>query len=142
PVEPSGDLQPEIDLDNDNSLFTRTSDPHNPRRVEEILRQVSIGPDLSNEQRVRVRKLLGDFADCFALSIREVVPIPGAEHRIHVPPDAVFPKKIPHQRQLTQAQHEYLSDAIDELLTADMIEPIRPEDVKCVSPITLAQKVH
>jgi len=118
------------------------SHPHNPRRVEEILKQVSIGTDLSDEQRTRVRQLLGEFADCFALSIREVLPIPGAEHRIHVPPDAVFPKKIPHQRQLTQAQREYLSDAIDELLAADMIEPIRPEDVKCVSPITLAQKVH
>ena len=76
------------------------------------------------------------------LSIREVIPIPGAEHRIHIPPDTVFPKRIPHQRQLTQAQREYLSNAIDELLAADMIEPIRPEDVKCVSPITLAQKVH
>jgi hypothetical protein len=41
-----------------------------------------------------------------------------------------------------EAQRAYLSDAIDELPTADIIEPIRPEDVKCVSPITLAQKVH
>ena len=40
------------------------------------------------------------------------------------------------------AQREYLSDAIDELLAADIIEPIRPEDVKCASPITLAQKTH
>jgi len=142
PVEPQGDLQPEIDIDGDNSLFTRTSDPHNPRRVEEVLRQVSIGTDLSDEQRTKVRDLLAEFADCFALSIREVLLIPGAEHRIHIPPDAVFPKRIPHQRQLTQAQREYLSDAIDELLAADMIEPIRPEDIKCVSPITLAQKAH
>src|SRR5882762_885168 len=51
-------------------------------------------------------------------------------------------KKIPRQQQLTEAQRAYLSDAIDELLKADIIEPIRPEDVKCVSPITLAQKVH
>jgi len=80
--------------------------------------------------------------DCFALSVREVLPIPGAEHRMHIPPDIIFPKKIPHQRQLTETQHEYLSNAIDELLKADIIEPMRPEDVKCVSPITLAQKVH
>src|ERR1700736_2501688 len=28
------------------------------------------------------------------------------------------------------------------MVKADIIESIRPEDVKCVSPITLAQKVH
>jgi hypothetical protein len=61
---------------------------------------------------------------------------------MHIPQDITFPKKIPHQRQLTEAQRAYLSAAIDELAKADIIEPIRPEDVKCVSPITLAQKVH
>ena len=138
----NGDLQPEVELGGDHSLFTRVTDPHNPRRVSEILKHVSIGMDLSDEQRNRVRNLLSEFADCFALSVSEVIPIPGAEHRIHIPAGATFPKKIPRQRQLTEAQRAYLSDAIDELLKADIIEPIRPEDVKCVSPITLAQKVH
>jgi len=97
PIEPLGDLQPEIEINNDHSLFTRMSDPHNQKRVEEILRQVSIGTDLSSGQRDEVRNLIAEFADCFALSVREVILIPGAEHHIHVPPDAVFPKKIPHQ---------------------------------------------
>lgn len=61
---------------------------------------------------------------------------------MHIPPDIIFPKKIPHQRQLTEAQRTYLSNAIDKLVKADIIKPIRPEDVKCVSPITLTQKVH
>lgn len=103
---------------------------------------MSIGSDLSGTQRDRVCALITEFADCFALSVREVLPIPGAEHHIHIPQDAVFPKKIPHQRPLTEAQRAYLSDAINELLAADIIEPIRPEDVKCASPITLAQKAH
>jgi hypothetical protein len=137
-----GSLQPEVELDVDASFFTRATDPHNPRRVAEILKNVSVGADLSDEQRNRVSELLSEFADCFALSVREVLPIPGAEHRMHIPPDVTFPKKIPHQRQLTEAQRAYLSAAIDELAEADIIEPIRPEDVKCVSPITLAQKVH
>jgi hypothetical protein len=137
-----GDLQPEVEINSDNSLFTRATDPHNPQRVAEVLKHVSIGSDLTDQQRHRVRSLISEFADCFALSVREVLPIPGAEHRIHIPPDVIFPKKIPHQRQLTEAQRAYLSDAIDELLAADIIEPIRPEDVKCASPITLAQKVH
>ena len=62
------------------SLFTRNTDPHNPRRVAEILENVSIGTDLSDEQQGRVHDLIAEFADCFALSVREVLPIPGAEH--------------------------------------------------------------
>jgi hypothetical protein len=135
-------LQPEIDLDEDTSLFTRTTDPHNPRRVAEILKKISVGTDLSEEQHGKVRELLSEFADCFALSVREVIQIPGAEHWMHIPPNVTFPKKIPHQQQLTEAQRTYLSDAIDELVKADIVETIRPEDVKCVSPITLSQKTH
>lgn len=141
-VDDPGDPQPDLDLGADRSLFTRASDPFNPRRVQEVMRQISIGPDLSKEQHDRVRQLLMDHADCFALSVREVLPIPGATHKIHIPADATFPKKIPHQRQLTEAQRAYLSDSIDELLEGDIIEAIRPEDVKCASPITLAKKVH
>lgn len=137
-----GDLQPDMDLDGDTSLFTRITDPFNPRRIAEVLKHVSIGTDLSEDQTMQVRDLLTEFADCFALSVREVIAIPGAEHRIHIPAGVTFPKKIPHQRQLTGAQRAYLSDAIDELLAADIIEPIRPEDVKCASPLTLAQKAH
>ena len=137
-----GTLQPEVELDNDMSFFTRTTDPHNPRRVAEILKNVSIGTDLSNKQWDQVWNLLAEFADCFALSIREVLLIPGVEHHIHIPPDVTFPKKIPHQRQLTGAQHAYLSNAIDKLVKADIIESICPEDIKCVLPVTLVQKVH
>jgi hypothetical protein len=137
-----GDMQPEIDIGGDRSLFTRTTNPRNPKRVQEVLKQVSIGPDLSPEQHGKVVDLLSEFVDCFALSVSEVIAIPGAEHYIHVPPNTTFPKKIPHQRQLTEAQKAYLSKSIDELLAANIIEPIRPEDVLCASPLTLAQKPH
>lgn len=142
PIEPLGDLQPELEIGNDHSLFTRASDTINPRRIEEILKQVAIGPNLSDEAQSKVHNLISEFVDCLALSVREVLPVPGTEHRIHIPPDVVFLKKITYQRQLTVAQCQDLSDAIDELLAADIIEPIRSEDVKCASPITLAQKVH
>src|ERR1700677_5027235 len=135
-------MQPAVEIVVDHLLFTRTTDPHNPRRIKEILKHMSIGSDLMAEQDNKVVNLLTEFADCFALSVSEVIPIPGAEHHIHVPPDTTFPKKIPHQRQLTEAQKVYLSNSIDELLAADIIEPIRPEDVLCASPLTLAQKPH
>jgi hypothetical protein len=140
--EDLGDMQPEVEIGNDHSLFTRTTDPFNPKRVQEVLKHVSIGPDLSPEQREKVVGMLSEFADCFALSVSEVIAIPGAEHHIHVPPNTTFPRKIPHQRQLTEVQKTYLSKSIDELLAADIIEPIRPEDVLCASPLTLSQKPH
>src|SRR6266481_3213002 len=49
---------------------------------------------------------------------------------------------MPHQRPLTETQRAYLSEATDELFAAGIIEPIQPEDIKCASPLTLAQKLH
>ena len=95
------DLQPEVEVGGNHCLFTRTTDPHNPRCVAEILKQVSISLDLSEDEWEKAKALIAEYADCFVLSVREVLPIPGAEHCIHIPPNAVFPKKIPHQCQTT-----------------------------------------
>ena len=61
---------------------------------------------------------------------------------MHIPEDSVFPRKISHQKPLSDNQKTYLNGAIDELIAADIIEAIRPEDVKCCSPIMLAHKEH
>lgn len=61
---------------------------------------------------------------------------------MHIPEDSVFPRKIAHQKPLSDNQKTYLNGAINELIAADIIEAIRPEDVKCCSPITLAHKEH
>ena len=106
------------------------------------MKYVSIGSDLSPGQHEKVISLLSEFADCFALSVGKVITIPGAKHHIHVPSGTTFPKRIPHQCQLTEVQKVYLSKLIDELLSADIIEPIRPEDVLCASLLTVAQKPH
>ena len=92
-----GKMQPEIQIGVDCSLFTQTTDPHNPRHIKEILKHMSIGPDLTTKQHDKVVNLLTEFADCFALSISEVIPIPGTKHHIHVLPDTTFLKKIPYQ---------------------------------------------
>jgi hypothetical protein len=44
-----GALQPEIKLDDNTSFFTGATDLHNPHRVTEILKNVSIGTDLSDK---------------------------------------------------------------------------------------------
>ena len=86
--------------------------------------------------------LITEFTNCFALSIREVIPIPRAEHHMHIPEDSAFPKKIAHQKPLSDNQKMYLNSAIDKLIAADIIEAICPEDMKCCSSITLAHKEH
>ncbi|KAJ3925333.1 MAG: hypothetical protein NXY57DRAFT_967998 [Lentinula lateritia] len=133
-----------LDQSNDVDLFTRNvgrKGAFRPERVREILHKVKIGPELSNDQRLRVERLLSEYADCFALSVGEVRPVKDAVHRLNIPEGATFPKKV-RQKSLTPPQREYLHTKIDELLEAGVIERCNPEDVKCVSPLTLAQKVH
>ncbi|KAJ6570675.1 hypothetical protein B0H10DRAFT_2353821, partial [Mycena sp. CBHHK59/15] len=76
-----GFLQPEISLSDDPEIHTRLTDPKNPRRVAEIWKQMTVGKDLDAEQVKRVRGFVEEYADCFALSMREVVPIPGPSTR-------------------------------------------------------------
>ena len=135
-------MQPKVEVGGDHSLFTRCTALFNPMKVAEIQKLIAIGPDLTEDQLRKARDLIGEFANCFALSVSKVTAILGAFHKIHIPPDVVFPKKIPHQWPLTDPQQKYLSKAIDELLEAGIIERIRPKDVKCALLITLSQKAH
>ncbi len=112
-----------------------------PARVERVLKEVEIGTDLSEDEHLRVIALIRKYADCFALSVGEVLPVPGVIHRLNIPNGHIFPKHV-HQRRLTPPQREYLSSKIDEMLQADIISQCDPSEVKCVSPITLAQKTH
>ncbi|KAF8145246.1 hypothetical protein K438DRAFT_1630409, partial [Mycena galopus ATCC 62051] len=132
---------PEIRLGEDTSIFTRLTDPHNPRWVAAVLEAVTIGPDLTEEQWKRVHAFIAEFADCYALSMKEVKPIPNAEHSMNIPADATFNTKI-HQRPMTPAQKQWYNAVINEMLAAGIIECMDPKDVKYVSPTTLAQKAH
>lgn len=136
-----GAEQPEIEVDVDTSIFTRMTDPMKKERVDEILRSIEIGDDLTDKERHRVRNMVAEFADVFALSVKEVKHIPGAYHRLDVPDDASFNTKI-FQRQMTPPQAEYFSKALDVMQEAGVIAPITAKDVKCVSPITMAAKAH
>ena len=144
-AQPNGDEDlSEVDvgaLKNDTNLFTRLTWPHKPERVEELLRLVTIGDDLSIEERQKVRDLISSFADIFALSVSEVKVVENAVHRLDIPPEATFSMKV-HQKPLTPPQRRYLYDSIDTMLEAGVIEACKPEDVKCISTTTLAQKAH
>ncbi|KAG6818870.1 hypothetical protein H0H93_000737 [Arthromyces matolae] len=116
-------------------------DPFKPERVNEVLRLVQVGADLSEDERRRVYDLIAEYADAFALAVSEVKHVKGASHVLHIDPDATFSTKV-HQKPLTPPQKEYLHKSIDDMLAAGIIERCNPAEVKCVSPTTLAQKAH
>ncbi|OCH93944.1 hypothetical protein OBBRIDRAFT_707920, partial [Obba rivulosa] len=121
--------------------FTQRSNPWKPECIEAVLRAVTIGDNLNEDQWMQVHNLIAEFADCFALSVSEVLPVKDAVHTLNIPEGATFTKKV-HQRPLTPPQKAYLHKKIDELLATNIVEHCDPSLVKCVSPITLAQKAH
>lgn len=46
------------------SILTRDSSPNNPERVKRIIQEVTIGPDITQEERVIVQELLREYVDC------------------------------------------------------------------------------
>ncbi|KAG2100646.1 uncharacterized protein F5147DRAFT_560134, partial [Suillus discolor] len=121
--------------------YTRHTDPFNPIRVTEILRQIKIGDDLTTEQCEQVTSLCSEFADTFALAISEVFPVDFKTFKLSFPEETTFKTKV-NQRPLTPPQWEYLYERLNKLKKAGIIRRIEPEDVKAASPTMLAQKVH
>ncbi len=136
-----GDVQPEIDPYADKSLFTQETDPYNMCHVRAILDEITIGDDLTGDQRQTVVDFVTEFADCFALSMSEIRSVPDATHKIDIPKDHVFNTKV-QQCLLTPIQGVWYNKVIDKMLKLKIIAPIHPKDVKCISPTTLAQKAH
>ena len=105
------------------------------------MRLIQIGDDISGEERTTVKQLVKEFANIFALSVHEVKHIPGAEHHLDVPEDAQLHTRI-GQKPMTPPQAAYFLKALDIMLKAGICAHIAAKDVKCVSPITLAEKMH
>jgi hypothetical protein len=128
-------------LTTNKSLYTRHMNAFKPKQVQAVLDTVTLGPNLTEDERRRASELIHEFADCFALSVSEVTQVPGAVHRLNIPADVKFSNKV-HQHLLTPPQRQYLNKKIDEMLEAGVIEQVEPSRVKCVSPTVLAQKAH
>ena len=140
PANP-GSEQPVITKTFEPSLLTRKTDPRNPARVEAILDEITIGDDLSPEQKAQVEALISEFAGCFALSMSEVTVVEGAAHRLDIPRDQTFKTKV-HQRPQSPPQKEFFNEVLDKMLSAGIVRPIAHQDVKCCGATTLAKKAH
>ncbi|KAJ7029687.1 hypothetical protein C8F04DRAFT_1236964 [Mycena alexandri] len=125
-----------------DGVYTRSTDPFKPERVAEILKKVQIGPDLTDREREIVLEFLREFADIFALSVGEVNVVPGAVYAPKIPADAHFNMGVVHQRPWTLPQGIDANTQVDVLEKAGILRRIDPRNVKCVSPISLAEKEH
>lgn len=78
-----------------DSILTQSTKPFKAECVARIIWEVTIGPDITDAQCDKIHKLLRDFADCFALAIKEVNTIPDAIHKLNIPEGTTFRAKIP-----------------------------------------------
>ena len=122
-------------------ILTWKDNPHNPERVRKIIQEVTIGPDISQTERQTVEDLLREYADCFALALKEVNAIPGAVHELKIPENTTFRTKIP-PRSYNPDQRAFVNAKVDEMLEAGIIRPIHPSEVRFVAQTVLAQKTH
>jgi hypothetical protein len=77
-----------------DDIYTRHTEPFKAEHVKRIISQVTVGPDITLEQRSKVDELIAEFADCFALAMTEVNAVPGAIHKLNIPSDTKFRTKL------------------------------------------------
>ncbi|KAG1873267.1 hypothetical protein C8R48DRAFT_593809, partial [Suillus tomentosus] len=116
---------PEFPLPSEDSrgIYTRHTNAFNPVRVKEILKLVTIGEDLTEEQREKVRSFIAQYADTFALTVKEVFPVDFKSFKLTFPAGATFSTKT-NQRPLTPPQREYLYARLNEMESAGIIRRI------------------
>ena len=100
-----------------------------------------IGPDVTHDQHQTVQELIKEYADCFALSMKEVNTIPGAIHKLNILEGANFQTKIPPMLY-NPDQHAFIDSRVDKMLEAKIIWPIHPSEVQFIAQTVLAKKVH
>ncbi|KAG2057631.1 hypothetical protein BDR06DRAFT_878074, partial [Suillus hirtellus] len=109
--------------------------------VAYIVKAVQYGKALTKEEHKQVEGLAAKYSDIFTCSLTEVLPVPGAQHQLNIPENAMFNLRV-WQRALTPPQAQFLHRRIDEMLAAGIIEKAPAEKVKCCATTVLAQKAH
>ena len=85
------------------------------------------GP-LPDDKLQCLKNKVADFADTFALSVREVKPVDFIKFKLDMPEGAMFPLKV-SQRPLTQAQKEYYLPLLDKFMEVGVLQPIQSDKV-------------
>ncbi|QRW06987.1 Retrovirus-related Pol polyprotein from transposon opus [Ceratobasidium sp. AG-Ba] len=117
----------------------RRQDPFELNRVAEIVTKVKIGADLTQEQRQRAEDLVREFADVFALSLSEVIPVDFIQHRLDIPEGVSFPRQA-GQKRLTEPQRKWLYKVLDDMEAAKIVAKVPQDEVAAVSPTNVVPK--
>ncbi|GLB45130.1 hypothetical protein LshimejAT787_2000350 [Lyophyllum shimeji] len=126
-------------IDRGENTSPRVKEPFAETRVDEILQKIDIGPDLTSEQRERVRDLICEYADVFALSLSEVFFVDWYKHKLNIKLDTKFPTRI-NQRPIMEAQKTWFNDILDEMEKAHVIQKVPGTFIKSLSSTNLAPK--
>ncbi|KZP29531.1 hypothetical protein FIBSPDRAFT_673204, partial [Athelia psychrophila] len=89
-------------------------------RVATILSKIEFGADLMPEQLQRVKDLVTEFADVWALSMSEVQYIDWHSHHLDMDPSVTLPKKM-SQRPMTEKQKVWYYGILDEMEASHVI---------------------
>ena len=95
-------------MKNNDNLFTQFTNPF--KRVDEILRQVKIGPGLTDQERSRFLQFIVKWAVIFALAISEVKQVDNAIHHLDIPPGMRYSMKV-NQKPLMPPQKKTCTKA-------------------------------
>jgi hypothetical protein len=131
--------QNDVELDRGPTDSQRTRDPFEANRVAEITKKISIGDDLTPEQKGRVHKLIREFADVFALSLSEVWPVKWHKHHLAVDQNARLPTWT-SQRPLQENQKEWFYKQLDEMEATHIIQKVPGEFIKNLGSMNLQPK--
>ena len=108
--------------------------------MDAILNAVHIG-DITPEESETVRNLLREFADVFALSVKEVKSLPSIKYCLNILEGATFSVKA-NQRPLNQAQKAFYFPKLKEFVSTGILRPIQASQDKAVHHTVLVQKAH
>jgi hypothetical protein len=77
------------------AVLMREDNPHKTEHVTRIVQEVTVVLDIMEDQHQAIQELLKEYADYFALAIKEVNAIPSAIHKLSIPEGPTFHTKIP-----------------------------------------------
>ncbi|QRV96465.1 Retrovirus-related Pol polyprotein from transposon [Ceratobasidium sp. AG-Ba] len=117
----------------------RTQNPFQEERVADILNKITIGDDLDPAQRKQVMDLVREYADVFALSLSEVLPVDFTEMRLDIPESTSFSRRA-GQKRLTEPQRQWLYKTLDDMESAKIIAKVTQDQVAAVSPTNIVPK--
>jgi hypothetical protein len=112
------------------------SDLQGERPISDL---VTIGDDISADQRRRVIDLLVSKRNALATSLSDLDECPHTTHELRVAPDAKL-HKTAFGRPLSEPELKAARDCVRKVLDAGIIERVDPADVKCTAPTVMAKK--